>query len=260
MVREYLRTSDIAGIVGVSPGVVRYYGWLGFLPPAERSAGGYHLYTDRHLRAAEATHALTRVFGWLKALPVMQLVHAGELDKALELVDARYAEIDRARREIAAALDAMQTLLENTPQASSRPRRRGPLRVGEAAKSIGVRSTTLHYWEQLGLLSPTRDESSGYRIYDAEQLRRLQIIATLRQGGYAFEDIRPALDELATGAPEKALAAMEERKLGLAEESRLCARATARLWEYVEQYCQDQITPLIGSPARYWRVRERERE
>lgn len=260
MAGERLRSIDIARIVGVSPGVVRYYSWMGFLPPSELSPGGHHRYTHRHLKAAEASNALTRVFGWLNALPVMRLVHGGEVDKALELVDARHADIDRERREIDAAVGAIQSLLEDACESGARPRRRGPLRVGEAARTIGVRSTTLHYWEQLGLLSPRRDEGSGYRVYDAEQMRRVQIVSILRRGGYEFEDIRPIMDELGAGAPEKVLSVMEERKLGLAEESRLCARATARLWEYVEQYCREQITPLVATPARYWRVREKERE
>ena len=255
MVRDHLRPIEIARIVGVTPAMVRYYSWLGFLPPSERSKGGHHLYTQQHVQAAKASHALVQVFGWQKALPVMQLIHRGELDEALALIDARHAEIDRERRKIDAALGAMHTLLESMPASSGRPRQRKLLRVGEAARTIGVRPTTLHYWEQLGLLSPTRDESSGYRMYDAEQMRRIQVISILRKGGYEHDDIRPVMDELASDTPEKALSAMEERKLELAEQSRLCARATARVWDYVEQSCPSLITPLVANPPRYWRIR-----
>ena len=113
------------------------------------------------------------------------------------------------------------------------------LRVGQAARQVGVRVSALRFWEEEGLLHPQRDDSSGYRLYDEQQLRRLRVVVLLRDAGYAVEAIRLVLDELAAGRPERALRAVEGRRVEVARASRACAAATAAFWEYV--------TPLLNA-------------
>ena len=138
----------------------------------------------------------------------------------------------RERREIDAAVDALQTLLENATEPVGRPRHRGVLRVGEAARAVGVRPSALRFWEQQGLLQPGRDESSGYRLYDQRQMRRLEMVALLRRADYDFDAIRSVLQELARGRPEAAMTAVEKRRNEISASSRACAKATAALWNY----------------------------
>jgi DNA-binding transcriptional MerR regulator len=97
-----------------------------------------------------------------------------------------------------------------------------------------VRVSAIRFWEAQGLLEPTRDPASGYRRYNDEQVRRLQVVVLLRQGGYDFLAIRAVLDELAAGRPGKAIAAAEQRLKDLADASRRCAEATAVFWGYVQ--------------------------
>jgi DNA-binding transcriptional MerR regulator len=110
------------------------------------------------------------------------------------------------------------------------------LRVGAAARLVGVRVSALRFWEQQGLLQPQRDKHSNYRCYDAHQLRRLRIVALLRQANYDFAAIRTTLDELEAGRPQRALAAVEQRREALARRSWRCLAALAALHSYVETF------------------------
>lgn len=228
-----LRPVDLARRVGISVQSVRAYERWGFLPAAPRSAAGHRQFTARHLHAIEAARTMIEGFGWQAARGVMAAVHRGEPDAALEMVDACHADLHRRRRELAETLAALRTA---GAQRESTPRLRRPdgVRVGEAAQRAGVRASALRFWEQQGLLYPTRDVQSGFRRYDAEQLRRLRVVVLLREAGYGFAAIRTVLEELAAGRPERALVAVERRRQDLAHQSRACARATAAFWTYLE--------------------------
>lgn len=228
-----MRTIDLARAVGLSAQQVRNYEAWGFLPPVERSESGYRLYTERHLEALRTARTMIFAgYGWHTALGAMRAVHSENLDAALALVDERHAEIHRERREIDAAVDALKILLENAPDPGGRPRHRGVLRVGEAARAVGVRPSALRFWEQQELLQPGRDESSGYRLYDQRQMRQLKVVALLRGADYDFDAIRSVLKELAKGRPEAAMRAVEKRRNEISASSRACAKATAALWNY----------------------------
>lgn len=42
------------------------------------------------------------------------------------------------------------------------------LRIGQAAKRLGVTVRTLHYWEAAGLVQVRERSLSGYRLYGAD--------------------------------------------------------------------------------------------
>lgn len=239
-----LRTVDLARAVGLSVQQVRNYEAWGFVPPAERSPSGYRRYTAEHLAALKAARTLIAGYGWQRSLAVMRALHAGELDAALALVDARHAELDRDRRRVEQTLAALRPIAQE-PVEYARVRSRQGLRVGEAARRVGVEVSAVRYWEQRGLLAPLRDRSSRYRLYDERQLRRLQVIVLLREASYAVDAIAPVLDELASGRPERALEAVQLRRADIARSSRACAEATATLWEYARK----QTPETAGSAA-----------
>lgn len=235
MVRAYLRPVDLARAGHISVQQVRNYEAGGMIPPAERSAGGYRLYTQKHLAALTATRSLAGGFGWPRARAIMQAVHRGDLSAALALIDERHAELASKRIQVEQALGALSTLAaQAAPPASTRHARR--LRVGEAAKQVGVRVSALHFWEQQGLLHPARDASSRYRLYDEQQMGRLRVVVLLREAGYDFAVIHTTLDELAAGQPEGAIAAVEKKRVELTRASWACLAAMPSFWGYITEF------------------------
>jgi DNA-binding transcriptional MerR regulator len=96
-----------------------------------------------------------------------------------------------------------------------------------------VRVSAVRFWEDQGLLNPTRDEHSRYRLYDERQLRRLRVVALLRNANYDFETIRTTLDELAANRPEQAIAAIEQRRTAIARATWTSLTALATFHTYI---------------------------
>ena len=61
--------------------------------------------------------------------------------------------------------------------------------VNEVSKMTGVSIRTLHYYDQIGLLSPTTVTEAGYRLYDDTALERLQYIMLFRELQFPLKDI-----------------------------------------------------------------------
>lgn len=233
--RAHLRTIDLAQTAHLSVQQVRNYEASGLIPPAERSPSGYRLYTRKHLAALTTARSLVDGYGWPRSRALMQAVHQGRLTVALALIDERHALLASKRLQVEQTLAALRTL---AAQAAPLPGTRAPQRlsVGEAAKRVGVRVSALHFWEQQGLLHPIRDQSSRYRLYDEQQMRRLRVVALLRETGYDFTAIHTALDELAAGRPESAIAAVEKKRAELARTSWACLAAMSSFQQYISEF------------------------
>ena len=66
--------------------------------------------------------------------------------------------------------------------------------VNEVSKLTGVSVRTLHHYDAIGLLPPTRVTEAGYRLYDDTALARLQAILLFRELRFPLKDIREILD------------------------------------------------------------------
>src|SRR3712207_176709 len=70
----------------------------------------------------------------------------------------------------------------------------GTWKVGESARQVGLSVRTLHYYDEIGLLSPSRRTDSGHRLYTAGDVVRLQRIKSLQQLGFTLREVRECLD------------------------------------------------------------------
>ncbi|HEY0737174.1 MAG TPA: MerR family transcriptional regulator [Herpetosiphonaceae bacterium] len=248
-VGTYLRTKDLAQAVQISVQQVRNYEASGLIPAVERSPSGYRRYTRHHLEALKTSRQLIAGYGVQRAQQIMQAVHQGRLAHALALIDERHAELAETRSQLEQTLAALRMLAAQLPS-GSHARGSQRLHVGAAARLVGVRVSSLRFWEQQGLLRPIREKSSRYRIYDERQLRRLRIVALLRQANYDFAAIRTTLDELEAGRPQRAVAAVEQRRSQLAALSWHCVEAMAALYAYIGEFAAEQIPPA-AAPQHY---------
>lgn len=66
--------------------------------------------------------------------------------------------------------------------------------VKEVSRLTGVSVRTLHHYDAIGLLPPTRVTEAGYRLYDDDALRRLQTVLLLRSLQFPLSKIREILD------------------------------------------------------------------
>ena len=68
-------------------------------------------------------------------------------------------------------------------------------KVKDVALMTGVSVRTLHYYDEIGLLTPCDRTGAGYRLYAENNLLRLQQILIGRSIGLSLEDIRRSLDD-----------------------------------------------------------------
>lgn len=62
--------------------------------------------------------------------------------------------------------------------------------VGAVASLSGVTVRTLHHYDRIGLLRPSDRTPAGYRLYDEDDLERLQRILFYRELGFDLDRIR----------------------------------------------------------------------
>lgn len=240
-VGDYLRTIDLAQAGQISVQQVRNYEASGFIPPAERSPAGYRLYTQNHLAALKTARALVAGYGWQSARQIMTAVHQNKLPVALALLDQYHAELAAKREQVEQTLAALAVLTDQSVSPVNN-RYSAPLRVGDAAKQVGVRVSALYFWEQQNLLQPFRDKNSRYRLYDEQQMRRLRVVALLREANYDFGAIQTILDELSAGRPERAVTAVQKRQIELAKTSWAALTAIPAFHQYVREFKAELCT------------------
>ncbi|WP_170885459.1 MerR family transcriptional regulator [Bacillus alkalicellulosilyticus] len=67
--------------------------------------------------------------------------------------------------------------------------------IGEFSQKTGVSIRTLHYYNDIGLLNPEKNPSSGHRMYRYDDIVTFHKILSLKQLGYSLEKISNLLDE-----------------------------------------------------------------
>jgi len=92
------------------------------------------------------------------------------------------------------------------------------LKVNEVARLTGVTARTLHYYDEIGLLSPAMITESGYRLYDDSALEKLQQILFLRELDFPLEEIKkimqsPNYDRLKALKKQEELLLAKRRRL-----------------------------------------------
>lgn len=90
--------------------------------------------------------------------------------------------------------------------------------VSQVAKLTGISARTLQYYDEIGLLKPSRTTDSGYRLYGDEALERLQQILFFRELDFKLKEIReilrtPDFDKMAAYRNQKKLLCLKRDRL-----------------------------------------------
>ena len=66
--------------------------------------------------------------------------------------------------------------------------------VKEVSELTGISVRTLHYYDEIGLLKPTKCSQAGYRLYDDKALELLQRILFFREFDMPLKEIKSIMD------------------------------------------------------------------
>ena len=67
--------------------------------------------------------------------------------------------------------------------------------INEVSKLAGASVRTLHHYDAISLLPPTKLTQAGYRLYDDTAIARLQSILLFRELEFLLKDIKRILDD-----------------------------------------------------------------
>ena len=90
--------------------------------------------------------------------------------------------------------------------------------VKELSKLTGISVRTLHYYDEIGLLTPTRKSEAGYRLYDDKALETLQQILFFREFDIPLKEIKSVLENPAL---DRTRILQMQRKMLVAKKERM---------------------------------------
>lgn len=183
------KTSEIARLAGVHPNTVRLYEEWGILPRAKRLQNGYRVFTEFHVSQIRLCRTALRgevLQNGLRKL-ALQILHtsaAGEIESAVGLAGQYMERIKQEKKHAEEAL----ALAEHKFCTPLREQEDSLLTRRQTADWLQVTPDTLRNWELNGLLRVKR-KANGYRVYNAGDLARLEIIRALRSANYSLNAI-----------------------------------------------------------------------
>ncbi|GAA2445873.1 MerR family transcriptional regulator [Streptomyces glaucus] len=221
--RAPLRTVDVARASGYSLQQVRDLERLGVIPPAARSGNGHRCYTPVHVHALRAYRGLAAAVGPVEARRMLAELRTETITTAAAAINAVHVRLARERDEALRAQRAVRAIRAeaDVPGAG---RESDAMTITELAGALGVRPSTLRFWEQEGLVTPERVTSLRARRYGPPAIGAARIVVALRGAGYGIPAVREIMDSLHRfGGPEEAQRILRRRL------DRIAARAVALL-------------------------------
>lgn len=115
---------------------------------------------------------------------------------------------------------------------------RSQLKIGEVAKLSGVGIEALRFYEKSGLLGRPGRTQSGYRLYDAAVLQRLDFIKRSQMLGFSLDEIKRIIaDKEAGRSPCREVREIMRRRLDeLDERLKEMARHRTELGEAFKKW------------------------
>ncbi len=61
--------------------------------------------------------------------------------------------------------------------------------IGEVAKMLDISTRTLRFYDEKDLVKPAYIEENGYRFYEKEQIKQIELILFLKDIGFSLSRI-----------------------------------------------------------------------
>jgi DNA-binding transcriptional MerR regulator len=226
------RPADLAAAAGISVQQVRNDEAAGVLPFVWRTASGYRVYTEQHLRALLTYRALARAHGVAVARGIMRSVRQGDTARALAAIDLSHSQLQEQRMRLRANQKALDAVAGD---AIIDVRDDDNMLIGEVAGALGVRTSALRSWDAAGLVRPARTSRHGYRTYSPTDVRDARITDQLRLTGYGLNQVREVLVAWrVTGGEQAIRAAIAKREDALSAAARSLLTAAGALSAYLD--------------------------
>ncbi|WP_342044940.1 MerR family transcriptional regulator [Bacillus sp. OTU530] len=113
-------------------------------------------------------------------------------------------------------------------------------KVGELAKQTGLTVRMLHHYDKISLFSPSQYSDTGHRLYTESDIVRLQQIMSLKQLGFALEEIKEIMENRNFNPVEIIKVQLDDVKKRIRLQELLCSRLE-KIYELLNS--QQEVTP-----------------
>jgi len=185
------------------------------------------------VQALTAYRALATALGPVPAKQFLREARDAPVADTLAALDDAHARLRDERVALAAARDAARYIADEPIVFVNDDDWMG---VGELASALGVRASTLRYWDAEGLVVPDRSVAGRARRYSPQQTRDARIVHQLRSIGNGVDSVRELMPVLRAGARASDLeAAFTARHNIITRRSHALLEAAAPLLFLLEQ-------------------------
>ncbi|WP_256237532.1 MerR family transcriptional regulator [Bacillus sp. EB600] len=113
-------------------------------------------------------------------------------------------------------------------------------KVGELAKQTGLTVRMLHHYDKISLFSPSQYSNTGHRLYTESDIVRLQQIMSLKQLGFALEEIKEIMENRNFNPVEIIKVQLDDVKRRIRLQELLCSRLE-KIYELLNS--QQEVSP-----------------
>ncbi len=175
---EY-RPIDIARKLNISTTTLRIYEDMGIIPPVKRTDSGYRIFTQIHLDYFICIRKMVKGYSLEFTGDLLKEHMKGNTDIALWMITKSQADLyaEKVRLERVGL-----NLIKNLGNKSDciKKDKNNLMTIKEISKVTDVSTTTIRYWETIGLISSIRGDGSNYRLFNEEQIKIILIIHALK--------------------------------------------------------------------------------
>lgn len=146
------------------------------------------------MRALRAYRNLAAALDPARARRTLRELHALPPDEGAALISSCHTTLAQQREDALAAQRAI-ALIRTEAANEAEPTSEDTMTITELAGAIGVRTSTLRFWEKAGPLVPERvtSRAGAARRYPVPVVREARIVATLRAAGYRIPEVQEAM-------------------------------------------------------------------
>lgn len=110
--------------------------------------------------------------------------------------------------------------------------------ISDVSKDLGIPSSTLRYYEEIGILKGVSRNASGKRVYKREHIDRLNAIKCFKGAGMTMSEIVAFFKYEDTGyeAIDNMMELLKDREIKVREQFRLLMASYAHLLRKIDYY------------------------
>ncbi|MEV0855721.1 MerR family transcriptional regulator [Nocardia fluminea] len=231
-----MSTAAAGAEAGYSVQQVRDLEALGVIPVAPRSSSGYRRFSEEHVRHLRAYRHLANSAGPVVARRVMRDLRRLPRAQAVALISGLHAGLNAEREHALSARRALESINDEAVT-DAVPVDDDSMTITELSQALGVRASTLRFWEKAGLVAPERvaTPAGTARRYTLPAIREARVTSALRAGGYRIPEVQAAITAIRDlGDTSNSLTALDARLDSIAQRTLALLRAGALLAEIIE--------------------------